>query len=198
MRLWTQNGLLLCSQLKFLGTWFLAAVLCCDFCGVRSVATLQLLETPGKVKCPWNIPKNLEKLFLVDVPVMIFVTGPSSQQSPLQSPQLPPKRSDKEVIFGYLSSGKHKNTFALIFLFSLFRTKCEHSPQEVIFFVHANAEAIAPEYGRQTVSQFPENNLKCCQKIKACKNAPGSRDSEELFLHLASSLGPTSAYPPSG
>ena len=113
MRLWTQNGLLLCSQLKFLGTWFLAAVLCCDFCGVRSVATLQLLETPGKVKCPGNIPKNLEKLFLVDVPVMIFVTGPSSQQSPLQSPQLPPKRSDKGDIFRYLGENQHQNLFLL-------------------------------------------------------------------------------------
>ena len=80
---------------------------------MRSVATLQLLETPGKVKCPGNIPKNLEKLFLVDVPVMIFVTGPSSQQSPLQSPQLPPKRSDKGDIFRYLSENQHQNLFLL-------------------------------------------------------------------------------------
>ena len=35
-------------------------------------------------------------------------------------------------------------------------------------------------------------------KIKASKKSPGSRDSEELFLRLVSSSGPTLAYPPSG
>ena len=159
MRLWTQNGLLLCSQLKFLGTWFLAAVLCCDFCGVRSVATLQLLETPGKVKCLGNIPKNLEKLFLVDVPVMIFVTGPSSQQSPLQSPQLPPKRSDKGDIFRYLGENQHQNLFLLSVNvgMAIEGTILISSPLEVTSCERVTAEGTVPEYGRQTASLFPVN-----------------------------------------
>ena len=122
MRLWTQNGLLLCSQLKFLGTWFQAAVLCCDFCGVRSVATLQLLGTPNiqpkrKTQYFEIQPKqeycSLKSLVLkigstkniVFVPVTPFATGPSSQQSPLQSLPPHPKRSDEEAIFRFLAQG---------------------------------------------------------------------------------------------
>ena len=94
-------------------------------------------------------------LFLVDMPVMIFVTGPSSQQSPLQSPQLPPKRSDKGDIFRYLGENQHQNLFLLSIGMAIGGTLLISLPLEVTSCERVTAEVTVPEYGRQTASLFP-------------------------------------------
>ena len=140
--------------LKFCETLSQAAVPCCGFYGVRSVANLPLLETPAIQQSRFGQYLNIDfsETNLFDLPVTLAVTDPSSQQSPLQSHPPPPKRSDKEVIFGYLTQGSIEIDPGW---FSQGQT-CFHSPQEEIFCEHESAEATVPKYEKQTASLFPE------------------------------------------
>ena len=130
------------------------------------------------------------------LPVTLFAIDPSSQQWPLQSHPPPPKRSDKEVIFGYLGSGKHKNTFLLVFLY-LGQNVNTH-PRKWFFSCMRTLKWLLQNMGGRLLHCSLKITFNAVKKINASKKSPGSRDSEEPFLHLASSLGPTSAYPPSG